>query len=307
MRACPPGDDICRPIARRGQTYRKAGWGIAAWTVLALTIQILGPWAAPRAEVATPRSVLLATTTSVRDSGLLDTLLPLFTEQTGIAVQAVAVGTGAALRMGAEGNADILLTHAPEAEIALVARGAVSERIEIMENYFVLTGPPEDPARVAETPRAADALAKIHAMEFPFVSRADDSGTHKREVALFLSAGIDPEVRWPGLTRTGSGMGISLQVAGQRKAYILSDIGTFLAFRERTGLVALTRPEPELRNVYSVLLVNPKTFPRVRAGEAKQLASFFQSDVARESMGNFGKETFGRPLFRPLTGAESAP
>ena len=286
------------------------------WTTLALALQIIGPWAEgpwadPRAEEAPPRSVLLATTTSVRDSGLLDTLLPIFTEQTGISVQAVAVGTGAALRMGAEGNADILLTHAPEAENALVAGGAVSKRVEIMENYFVIAGPSEDPAGVAESARAVDALAAIYAMKLPFVSRADDSGTHKREVALFRGAGVDPEARWPGLTRTGSGMGISLQVAGQRKAYILSDIGTFLAFRDRTGLVALSHPEPGLRNVYSVLLVNPKPFPRVRAGEAERLAAFFRSKTAQENMGEFGKAKFGRPLFRPLvrplTAYESAP
>ena len=289
-----------------------SGRGRGTWIAFGIAIQIIGPWvevpwAEPRAEDPAPRSVLLATTTSVRDSGLLNTLLPIFTEQTGISVQAVAVGTGAALRMGAEGNADILLTHAPEAENALLAGGAVSKRVEIMENYFVIAGPSEDPARVAESARAVDALARIYAMESPFVSRGDDSGTHKREVALFRAAGVDPEARWPGLTRTGSGMGISLQVAGQRKAYILSDIGTFLAFRERTGLVALSRPEPGLRNIYSVLLVDPERFPRVRAGDAERLALFFQSKIAQKSLEEFGKEKLGRPLFRPLTAYESAP
>jgi tungstate transport system substrate-binding protein len=256
---------------------------------------------------ASPRSVLLATTTSIRDSGLLDVLLPIFSAQTGIRVQAVAVGTGAALRMGAEGNADLLLTHAPEAENALVASQAVSRRVEIMQNYFVIAGPPEDPAGVAASASAVEALARIHARELPFVSRGDDSGTHKREAALFRDAGVDPDARWPGLTRTGSGMGISLQVAGQRKAYILSDIGTFLAFRERAGLVALSHPEPDLLNVYSVLLVNPLRFPRVRAKEAGALAAFFQSEIAREAMREFGSAQFGRPLFRPLAAQLSSP
>ena len=254
-----------------------------------------------------PRSVLLATTTSVRDSGLLDVLLPAFTEETGIPVQAVAVGTGAALRMGAEGNADLLLTHAPDAEKILLASQAVSRRVEIMENHFVIAGPPDDPAGVATSPSAVEALARIHSRDLPFVSRGDDSGTHKREVSLFREAGVDPETRWPGLTRTGSGMGISLQVAGQRKAYILSDVATFLAFRERTGLVALSRAEPGLRNVYSVLPVNPLRFPRVRAQEAEALAAFFQSDVTRKTMSEFGTAQFGRSLFHPLTPSSPNP
>ena len=245
-----------------------------------------------------PRSVLLATTTSIQDSGLLDVLLPEFTRETGIPVRAVAVGTGAALRMGAEGNADLLLTHAPEAEAALLRDGALARREVIMENYFVLAGPAADPAGAKESAGVIEALGKIHSMRLPLVSRADDSGTHKREVALFREAGLDPDARWPGLTRTGSGMGISLQVAGQRNAYVLSDMATFLAFRKRTGLVAVSRQEPGLRNVYSVLTVNPDRFPRVRAAEARRLAAFFQSEAARAIIREFGVVRFGRPLFQ---------
>ena len=246
----------------------------------------------------TPRSVLLATTTSVQDSGLLEVLLPAFTRETGIPVRAVAVGTGAALRMGAEGNADLLLTHAPEAEVALLRDGALSRREIIMENYFVLAGPAGDPAGVRTSAGVIEALGRIHSRQLPLVSRADDSGTHKREVALIREAGLDPDARWPGLTRTGSGMGISLQVAGQRNAYILSDMGTFLAFRDRTGLVALSRQEASLRNVYSVLTVNPDRFPRVRVAEARRLATFFQSESARAIIREFGTLRFGRPLFQ---------
>ena len=176
-----------------------------------------------------------------------------------------------------------------------------------MQNYFVIAGPPEDPAGVAASASAVEALALIRARDLPFVSRGDDSGTHKREVALFRDAGVDPDARWPGLTRTGSGMGISLQVAGQCKAYILSDIGTFLAFRNRAGLVALSHPEPDLRNVYSVLPVNPLRFPRVRAKEAGALVAFFQSEIARETMREFGNAQFGRPLFRPLAAQPTRP
>jgi tungstate transport system substrate-binding protein len=274
---------------------------LCAWLAIALAWGA-GPALAQQFE----RSVLLATTTSLQDSGLLAVLLPVFTEQSGIRVQAVAVGTGAALRMGAEGNADLLLTHAPGAEAILVSDGAIAERVEIMENYFVLAGPAADPGGVSRSPTASQALARIHAQQLPFVSRADDSGTHKREIALFRDAGIDPDARWPGLTRTGSAMGISLEIAGQRQAYILSDIATFLAFQDRVGLVSLSHEEPGLRNVYSVLRVDPIRFPRVRAAEAKALADFLQSESARAIMREFGAKKFGRALFQPVAAPAAA-
>ncbi len=245
-------------------------------------------------------SLLLATTTSVQDSGLLDELLPIFSRETGIRVKTVAVGTGAALRMGADGNADLLLTHAPEAEQMLLRSGAVARRREIMQNHFVLAGPPDDPATVRNAEDVLAALRGIRAAGARFVSRADDSGTHKREVSLLRRAGLDPDERWPGLTRTGSGMGLSLQIAGQKAAYILSDIGTFLAFRERSGLVALTREEPALRNVYSLLIVSSARFPRVHTAEATELERFMLRAETRSAIARFGVERFGRPLFRPL-------
>ena len=253
-----------------------------------------------------PQSLLLATTTSVQDSGLLDVLLPPFTEGSGIIVRTVAVGTGAALRMGAEGNADVLLTHAPAAEKELLDRGALSKRIEIMDNYFIIAGPPEDPAGISEATHSSEAFKRIQQAEAPFVSRADDSGTHKKESRLLRDSGIDPTQKRPGLTRTGSGMGASLLVAGQRRAYILSDIGTFLAFRDRIDLAPLTSKFADLRNVYSILLVSPERFPKVRSREAQQLASYLQSAEAQTIMMEFGRERFGQPLFSPLS-AEIAP
>lgn len=250
--------------------------------------------------MAEQRSLLLATTTSVQDSGLLDAILPAFTEATGIRVRAVAVGTGAALRMGNEGNADALLTHAPSAEQKLVASGAVDRRVEIMENYFVLAGPPEDPADIRDADSVVEALKTIREKGAPFVSRADDSGTHKREVALLREAGLDPDAAGPGITRTGSGMGLSLQVAGQKQAYILSDIGTFLAFEDRIGLVVMSANEPSLRNVYSILRVSPERFPPVHAEEADTFITFMQQPATRAMIGRFGKQRFGRPLFVPL-------
>jgi tungstate transport system substrate-binding protein len=245
-------------------------------------------------------SLLLATTTSVRDSGLLDALLPGFTQETGIRVRVVAVGTGAALRMGAEGNADLLLTHAPTAEEKLVVSGAVSKRTPFMENHFVIAGAPEDAAGVADAASPEDAFRRIAARPAPYVSRGDDSGTHKREVALLKAAGLEPAGAWPGFATTGAGMGVTLQVAGERKAYTLSDIGTFLAFREITGLVALSKPAPSLRNVYALLRVSPKRFPRVRAEAAERLEAFFLERSTQERIQSFGRERFGRSLFRPL-------
>ena len=243
----------------------------------------------------------LATTTSVEDSGLLDYLLPRFTRESGIRVQAVAVGTGAALRMGAEGNADILLTHAPEAEQALVATGAVSGRVPIMANDFLIAGSAEDPADIAAAPSVAEALQRIRAGHHRWVSRGDRSGTHQRERALWRLAGFDPGETWDGFTSTGAGMGITLQVANERRAYLLCDLGTFLAFRDRIDLRALSPSDPALLNTYAVLRVSPEHFPgAIHAKGAQALEEFLvRADVQRE-IGAFGRERFGRSLFRPL-------
>lgn len=263
-------------------------------------------FAAP--PVQADRELLLATTTSVRDSGLLDTLLPAFEERTGISVRVVAVGTGAALRMGREGNADLLLTHAPDAEEELVASGQALERRPFMENHFVIAGPRDDPAGVADAPSPEAAFHRIRDAGAPYVSRGDDSGTHKREVALLLAAGLPADGGWKGFVSTGSGMGLSLMVAGERRAYVLSDVGTFLAFQARTGLVALSKPAPSLRNVYSVLRIDPERFERpIRFEEATALADFLLEAETQRRIAAFGVERFGRPLFRPLALVAEAP
>lgn len=282
-------------MSKRKPRFHPGRTGMALLVWLGAFVLLAGA-----AQSQTP-SLLLATTTSVQDSGLLDVLLPPFTAASGIPVRTVAVGTGAALRMGAEGNADILLTHAPSAEQALLDQGAVSERIEIMDNYFVIVGPAEDPAEVATASNASEALKRIQDSGASFVSRADDSGTHKKESQLLHEAGIDPSQSRSGLTRTGSGMGESLLVAGQRRAYILSDIGTFLAFRDRVDLVPLTANSADLRNVYAVLLIDSKRFPKVRATEARQLAEYLRGTEARTLMKEFGLERFGQALFSPLS------
>lgn len=247
------------------------------------------------------RALVLATTTSVQDSGLLDALLPGFSEGTGIRVQVVAVGTGAALRMGREGNADALLTHAPTAEQELVRQGALSARLPLWENHFVIAGPADDPALVAGAATAAEGMRRIRESSAPFVSRGDDSGTHRRERALWRAADLDPDGSWEGHASTGSGMGLTLQVAGERRAYVLSDIATFLAFRDRTGLVPLSGADPALRNVYSFLRVSPERFPdRVRSDLAEALETYLTRRDVFERVASFGIDRFGQSLFRPV-------
>ncbi|MAG33363.1 MAG: tungsten ABC transporter substrate-binding protein [Deltaproteobacteria bacterium] len=271
-----------------------------AWAIALLTMGLVGPTAAWEGD-AEPRSLILATTTSVRDSGLLDALLPDFTRMSGIEVRIIAVGTGAALRMGREGNADILLTHAPSAEQVLVSDGIVHRRTPLMENFFVIAGPPDDPAHIASTPSPEDAIQRIAAKQAHWVSRADDSGTHKKEKDLFVRAGLEADADWPGLARTGSGMGLSLQVAGEQRAYILSDLGTFLAFQERIDLAVLSKPSPSLRNVYSILQLDAARFEgALRSTEAGALEGFLLQPNVQRRIGEFGRERFGRALFTPL-------
>ena len=269
---------------------------------LAVVVLALGWLIAASSALADPASkeaLVLATTTSVHDSGLLDELIPLFRERTGIAVRVVAVGSGAALRMGADGNADVLVTHAPEAEKTLVDQGVLVGRHPFMQNYFVIAGPPEDPAGVREAASAVDAIRRIATAKVAFVSRGDDSGTHRRELALLRAAGTDPEARWEGFVRTGSGMGLSLQVAGERRAYVLSDTGTFRAFRDRIGLAQLSGPEPALRNVYSVMRPNPDRFAphTLRVEGAKRFSDFLLSPEIQARIAAFGPDPSQGPLF----------
>jgi tungstate transport system substrate-binding protein len=169
-----------------------------------------------------------------------------------------------------------------------------------MENYFAIAGPPEDPAGVRDARSPADAIRRIADASAPFVSRDDDSGTHRREVALFKEAGLDPNGGWPGFMRSGAGMGQTLQIAGEKRAYVLSDIGTFLAFRKRIELESLSQPAPSLRNVYSVVRVNPDRLDPARAKRAEQFEAFMLDAETQLKISDFGRERFGRPLFRPL-------
>jgi tungstate transport system substrate-binding protein len=240
-------------------------------------------------------SIILATTTSTQDSGLLDELVPRFRQASGIEVKVIAVGTGAALRMASTGNADAVLVHAPDAEKKYVEAGDLVEGRQVMYNDFVIVGPAGDPADVRGQRSTADAMRAI-AGRGVFISRGDDSGTHAQELTLWARAAIDPG----SVSRreeTGQGMGATLHVADQRQAYTLTDRGTYLALRERLGLIILFQGDPALRNVYSVYLVNPAKHDRVKGPSARAFITFLVSGPIQRLIGDFGLDRFGEPLF----------
>ncbi|MGD2122899.1 MAG: substrate-binding domain-containing protein, partial [Gemmatimonadota bacterium] len=218
------------------------------------------------------RDIILATTTSTQDSGLLDELLPLFQNQTGYRVKTIAVGTGEALAMGSRGDADVLLAHAPDQEKDVVASGAAINRRIVMHNDFLMAGPEDDPAGIRGGSDGPEGVAAIARTGSTFVSRGDNSGTHIREMSLWDAAGIRPEGDW--YVSTGQGMGPTLMIAAELGAYVLTDRGTYLAMRERTGLVPLIEGDPGFLNIYSVLEVNPDRFPRVNHAGAAAFSDF---------------------------------
>lgn len=243
------------------------------------------------------RSIVLATTTSTQDSGLLDVLVPRFEEESGVEVKVIAVGTGAALRMATTGDADVVLVHAPNAEKKYIDTGDLTEGRRVMHNDFVVVGPPQDPARVGAAKTIGDAMRAI-ATGGVFISRGDASGTHQQELALWAAAGIDP----PSISRreeTGQGMGATLNVADQKRAYTLTDRGTYLALRRRLGLAILFEGDPGLQNIYHVYVVNPDKHRNVNAAGARAFATFMVAPAIQEAIGRFKRAEYGQPLFFP--------
>ena len=245
-------------------------------------------------------SMILATTTSTQDSGLLDLLVPLFEEQTGVQVKVIAVGSGAALEMARKGDADAVLSHAPEAEQELVQRGDLVEGRLVMHNDFVLVGPKDDPAGVRSAGSIEEAMRRI-AASGGFVSRGDNSGTHATELALWNAAGIDP-AGVPRREETGQGMGATLNIADQRRAYTLTDRATYLALRDRLSLEVVFEGGERLRNVYHVYVVNPEKHRGVKAAQARAWAEFLVAPETQRVIGEFGKDRYGEPLFVPDAG-----
>ncbi len=243
-------------------------------------------------------SIILATTTSTENSGLLDYLLPYFERETGIAVKVVAVGTGQALKLGEDGNADVLLVHAPALEDAFVAAGYGVDRQPVMSNDFVIVGPADDPAGVRGLGSAPEAFLRIAGSQAAFVSRGDESGTHVKEKEIWQAAGIAPAGQW--YRSIGQGMGQTLTTAAEMRAYTLSDRATFLTMQAKgLALEIMLEGDQCLRNPYSVIAVNPQRYPQICYGGAKAFSEWITSLPAQELIASFGKEEFGQPIFFP--------
>jgi tungstate transport system substrate-binding protein len=261
-------------------------WVLAA-TALAATLVSCGEKGLPR--------VRLATTTSARDTGLLDWVLPEVERREGIRVSVVAVGTGQALELAKRGDADFVIVHDRPREDAFVAEGSGIDRRDLMWNDFVVVGPASDPAAIKGTKDATAALRKIAAAAAPFVSRGDDSGTHSREKSLWKKSGGKPV--WGGYAEAGQGQGPTLLLASERKAYTLSDRGTFASMRKRLDLVVLVEGDPALQNPYGVLLVNPARVQGVAADGARKVLEYLTSPEGQARIGAFRIE--GEQIFHP--------
>jgi len=246
------------------------------------------------------KSVILSTTTSTQDSGLLDVLVPLFEKQTGYRVKTISVGTGQALALAAKGDADVALVHAPSLEKKYVAEGKLQNRRLVMYNDFVIIGPKNDPAKIKTAKNTGDALKRIQQSKSPFVSRGDNSGTHNLEKSLWKSAGTQPKGDW--YIEAGQGMGATLGIANERNGYAITDRGTYLALRQRVTLPILVEGDKALLNVYSVMEVNPANGPRVNTTGGKAFADFMVSPKTQDVIKSFGADKFGQPLFVPIAG-----
>jgi tungstate transport system substrate-binding protein len=244
--------------------------------------------------------VIVSTTTSTQDSGLLDVLVPMFEKKSGMSVKTISVGTGQALALAARGEADVTLAHAPAVEKKYVDEGKMQNRRLVMYNDFVIIGPEDDPAKIKGLPKAVDALKRIAAAEARFVSRGDKSGTHTLELGLWKQAGVEPKGAW--YIESGQGMGQTLGIANDRKAYTITDRGTYLAFQKRVSLPILVEKDRPLLNIYSVMEVNPANGPRVNAAGGKAFADFMLSPEVQAVIKTFGVDKFGQPLFVPIAG-----
>jgi tungstate transport system substrate-binding protein len=256
------------------------------------------PTEAPVAAPANP-NLILATTTSTQDSGLLDVLIPMFEEQTGYKVQTVAVGSGEAMKMGQDGNADVLLVHSPAAEATFMSDGWGKDRALVMHNDFIIVGPAADPAKIKGL-EPSDAFKAIAAAQATFAARADKSGTSTKELGIWKKAELDPATEKPAwYIETGQGMGATLTIASEKGAYTLTDRATFLANKDKLQLEILVEKNKTLLNVYHVMTVDPAKWPKVNYDGAVAFMKFMTDPAIQEVIGQFGVDKFGQQLFVP--------
>ena len=272
------------------------GTKIILWAVVSLFI-LMGSSMA----FAQTKTVILSTTTSTQDSGLLDVLIPIFEKSTGYFVKTIAVGSGQAMAMGQKGEADVLLVHSPEAEKKFIAEAYGINRRLVMHNDYIIIGPSEDPAKIKGIKSSTESFTKIASAKALFLSRGDNSGTHSKERAIWKAAGIDPEKeKW--YQQTGLGMGQTLSVTAEKKGYTLADRGTYLALKKNLGLDILVEGDAILLNIYHVIEVNPAKWPKVNAAGGKAFADFMVSKETQAIIKTFGIDKFGSPLFFPDAG-----
>jgi tungstate transport system substrate-binding protein len=246
-----------------------------------------------------PKELRLATTTSTENSGLLDVLLPPFEERYGVKVKVIAVGTGAAIRIAKDGNADVILVHARSLEDEFIAQGYGTKRYQVMHNDFVIAGPAEDPAQIKGEKDVLRALRKIAFSEAGFVSRGDKSGTHIKEMSLWKILEIKPEKSW--YIESGSGMASTLRIASEKRAYALSDRGTYLHLQQELDLVILCEGDKRLFNLYGVIPVSPEKYPWVKYDLAMKFVKYITGKEGQEIIAQYGLAEFGEPLFIPNT------
>ena len=269
-------------------------------TMLMVLALVLGLATATGAQAPGSRVVILSTTTSTQDSGLLDVLVPLFEKQTGYSVKTISVGTGQALALAARGEADVALCHAPALEKQYVADGKMHDRQLVMYNDFLVVGPDADPAKIRGDKSVVAAMRKIAAAGARFVSRGDGSGTHILEQRLWKAAGVTPAAPW--YIESGQGMGATLGIANDRQAYTLSDRATLLAFGKRVDLKPMVERDRLLLNIYSVMEVNPANGPRVNVPGGKAFAEFMLAPATQQVIRTFGVDRYGQALFVPIAG-----
>ena len=247
------------------------------------------------------KNIILATTTSTQDTGLLDVLIPIFEKKTGYFVKTIAVGSGQAMKMGEKGEADVLLVHSPDAEKKFVEDGYGINRRLVMHNDFIIVGPGADPAKIKGVKSSAEALKMVAQAEGLFLSRGDNSGTHAKEKGLWKKAAITPAgQKW--YQETGLGMGQTLNVAAEKKGYTLADRGTYLSLKKNLGMDILVEGDAALLNIYHVIEVNIAKWPKANAAGAKAFADFMVSKKTQEIINKFGVDKYGSPLFFPDAG-----
>ena len=277
--------------------FRSSKWVIALIIVAALVVLgAAGVFAAPK-----QKNIILATTTSTQDSGLLDKLIPIFEKETGYFVKTIAVGSGQAMKMGEKGEADVMLVHSPDDEKKFVEQGYGINRRLVMHNDFIIVGPGADPAKIKGVKSSADALKKIASANALFMSRGDNSGTHAKEKTLWKKAGITPTgQKW--FQETGLGMGQTLNVAAEKEGHTLADRGTYLAIKKNLGMDTLVEGDAALLNIYHVIEVNSAKWPKANAEGAKAFSDFMVSKSTQNIIKTFGVNQYGSPLFFPDAG-----